>query len=164
MKKSALVTVGSLLAVFGAVAAGTTQTACLVSINGGDAAVDWDAVSTTYDGSSATGGDGGGGGGDTGGSGCSGLDNVSFNDPQNASCDTCMASSCCAEVTTCFGDKNSECTVVFTCLDACTNKACEDDCVAKVSADGTAQLRAVEGCLKNKCDPQCPAPVAIPNP
>ncbi len=168
MKKSALVTIGSLLAVFAALAG--TQSACKLSIvDCGDA----DCIGGGGDGGGG-GGDGGGGGGDSGdggggggggdGGGCQGLNNISFNDPQNANCDTCMEANCCAEVTTCFGDTKSDCTVVFTCIDGCApgDKQCEDDCVGKVSKEGTDQLKAVEGCLKNKCDPQCPPPIPIP--
>jgi hypothetical protein len=146
MKKTTLVTIGSLLAVFGYVATAATQTGCKLTIVDSDAAVLGD-------------GGGGGGGGDTGGGGnsCTGLNNVSFDDA-NDNCDTCMGTSCCTEVTTCFGDTTSDCTEVYKCIAGCNDdQKCEDDCKTKVSADGVTQLNAVIGCLTAKCDPQCPA-------
>lgn len=69
-----------------------------------------------------------------------------------AACLSCMATSCCAEATTCGSDNN--CSALRTCLNACTSYACTATCYGKY-AQGRTQSDAVETCRSAKCNPAC---------
>ena len=88
----------------------------------------------------------GGGGPGGGGPGSCGLTSG------NATCDTCLDTSCCAQTTTCLGD--ADCVALINCYDACTDAVCASACDAAHST-GATKIDAVAVCAQNSCAATC---------
>jgi len=95
-------------------------------------------------------GSGGGGmrlrSGGSGGGTCGGLSTG------DASCDSCLDASCCAESTACVAD--ADCTALITCGDACSDDACISACFSS-HPTGAALLDSISTCLENSCMSAC---------
>jgi hypothetical protein len=76
-----------------------------------------------------------------------------------ASCQSCMATSCCATVTACFDVDSNACQVLYKCNAACPvgDKACQDGCAGHANETAIASLGAVNQCI-TACGAQCQAP------
>lgn len=68
----------------------------------------------------------------------------------NASCNSCMASSCCPQLAAC--DSGTACARLSTCIDGCAagDAACANDCVA-AQPDGKVSLDALLACYEQSC-------------
>jgi hypothetical protein len=69
-----------------------------------------------------------------------------------ATCDTCLDTSCCAQTTTCIGD--ADCVAVIRCYDACSDSACAAACDA-AHPGGSAHLTGVFTCAQASCTAAC---------
>ncbi len=112
--------------------------------------------SSSSSGGSSSGGSSSGGsssGGSSSGDGgapaptCSGA--ISWSD---ASCSSCMATSCCSEQTACT--KNADCTALLSAINACSTQSCIDAAV-KAHPTGATYLRSVVTCMDGRCPASC---------
>ena len=69
-----------------------------------------------------------------------------------ATCDTCLDTSCCGQTTTCLGD--ADCVAVIGCYDTCSDSACAAACDAAHPA-GSSELTAVITCAQSSCGAAC---------
>lgn len=68
-------------------------------------------------------------------------------------CNTCMASSCCAEDNGCVAD--SQCTALLSCLNGCADQKCYTACENSYP-QGATKLAAIESCMGGPCSADCP--------
>ena len=84
--------------------------------------------------------------------------NVTFDNPSCGTCDTCMASQCCAETTACFTKTadggQSACEQLFDCVAACEaadgGNTCNQACAAG-NPDGVTPAQNLRTCQVDKC-------------
>jgi hypothetical protein len=76
----------------------------------------------------------------------------------DATCDSCIESSCCVEVNNCFD--NSDCAALDSCigncldLDAALQSACASDCNSS-HASSASKWQAAASCIQNTCSGSC---------
>jgi hypothetical protein len=76
----------------------------------------------------------------------------------NPTCDMCLNTSCCAELTACKADQ--ECLALVSCVNACvgdggTLASCAGPCSADASSTALQEGVAVQTCLGTNCSTQC---------
>jgi len=69
-----------------------------------------------------------------------------------ASCDSCMATSCCSEETACT--KNADCSTLLSAINACSTQSCIDAAV-KAHPTGASYLSSVVSCMNSRCPASC---------
>lgn len=80
--------------------------------------------------------------------------------PFNAqACGTCGASKCCDSAAACWGD--TECHALYTCISACSDASCKDDCGTD-HARGLTKYNALGTCAETKCSTECASPSPAP--
>lgn len=70
----------------------------------------------------------------------------------DATCDTCLDTSCCAPNTACVSD--ADCTALVTCGDACRDDACLSGCMT-AHPTGAALLDSLSTCVGTSCATAC---------
>ena len=70
----------------------------------------------------------------------------------DATCDTCLDASCCAQTTTCLGD--ADCVAIVGCYNACSDATCAAACDA-AHPTGSSKLTAVGTCVQASCATTC---------
>jgi hypothetical protein len=70
----------------------------------------------------------------------------------DATCDTCLGTSCCAQANACFGD--ADCTALLDCGDACNDSTCLAACEA-AHPSGAAKISAISTCVDTTCGAAC---------
>ena len=70
----------------------------------------------------------------------------------DATCDTCIDASCCAENAACVSD--ADCTALISCGDACRDDACVSACMS-AHPGGAAKLNALTSCMQSGCASAC---------
>lgn len=73
-------------------------------------------------------------------------------DTDTASCDSCMAGSCCAESDACAA--NASCRSLVRCVSACSTEACVDDCAYDYPS-GIAPANQLFSCMNDRCSSAC---------
>lgn len=76
----------------------------------------------------------------------------------DATCESCTETSCCAELTAC--DSGTACNDLFSCLDGCTDMACQQQCITD-HMDGAPDAQALIDCNKTNCTTECTTPGTI---
>lgn len=70
----------------------------------------------------------------------------------DATCDTCMDASCCAQNTACISD--ADCTALISCGDACTDDTCISACMT-AHPSGARELESLTTCMQSTCTSAC---------
>jgi MYXO-CTERM domain-containing protein len=82
--------------------------------------------------------------------------------PKNTACEACRSTECVNLVSTCMG--KPECTALLACVDACTDEACVEGCIAaNPSAEidyGEVAFCACNSSCADECSHQCIEPPA----
>ena len=76
-----------------------------------------------------------------------------------ATCDTCLDASCCAQNTACVS--NTDCAALIACGDACRDDACISACMS-AHPTGAALLDTLSTCVETSCTTACGGPSSPP--
>jgi hypothetical protein len=73
----------------------------------------------------------------------------------NATCDTCLDTSCCSQGQACANAPNNACLNLFQCIGGCNgNATCQQNCQTTNQA-GVASAQALSQCINGSCGTQC---------
>lgn len=79
----------------------------------------------------------------------------------DATCDSCITSTCCTEGAACTAD--ADCNALVTCFDGCRDEACFSTCQSAHAA-GSAKLDTFMSCVDTSCSTDCGGPPDGPPP
>lgn len=73
----------------------------------------------------------------------------------DATCDTCLDTSCCGDANACLGDP--DCIALLECADTCTTGGCISACEA-AHPSGSTKINALSTCASTSCGAACGGP------